>query len=378
MKKFLPLYILLGAIIICALLLQFRPKPKKVENLRLVPPVEYLTINAKDTQIIIESEGILMPKIESTFISEVSGKVTHIGGNFYPGSYFEEGETLFEIDPLTYVERLKVAEFQLAQAKLSLAEQKALAEQAKADWEKLDFGQANDLVLRKPQLNQAIASLASAEASFNSAKGDLEDTVFKAPYAGYLLSRNIDLGTVVNGNTASPVAQAYAVGNGEVRLPINEKEKELLAYKETKSQSNKVRFYHATSKALLAEGTIVRVEATLNSNNRLSYCVGEIKNAFSNEDDLHSSQLQRCQFLVAEIEGKVLASAFTIPNVALRNNNYVYTINEENRLIQKKVTVLHKNRDSVIVSEGLDSVEKIVISPIPFFVENMAVEPIAK
>ena len=110
------------------------------------------------------------------------------------------------------MERLKVAEFQLAQAKLSLAEQKALAKQAKADWEKLDFGQANDLVLRKPQLNQAIASLASAEASFNSAKSDLEDTVFKAPYSGYLLSRNIDLGTVVNGNTASPVAQAYAVG----------------------------------------------------------------------------------------------------------------------------------------------------------------------
>ena len=82
MKKFLPLYILLGAIIICALLLQFRPKPKKVDTPRFVTPVEYLTIEAKDTQIIIESEGILKPKIESAFISEVSGKVTHIGQNF--------------------------------------------------------------------------------------------------------------------------------------------------------------------------------------------------------------------------------------------------------------------------------------------------------
>ena len=45
-----------------------------------------------------------------------------------------------EIDPLNYVERLKAAEFQLAQAKLYLAEQTALAEQAKADWEKFDFG----------------------------------------------------------------------------------------------------------------------------------------------------------------------------------------------------------------------------------------------
>lgn len=376
MKKFLPLYILFGAIFICALLLQFRPKPKKVETIRLVTPVEYITVEAKDTQIIIESEGILKPKIESAFISEVSGKVTHIGENFYSGSYFEKGETLFEIDPLTYVERLKAAEFQLAQAELFLAEQKALAEQAKADWEKLDFGEANDLVLRKPQLKQAVAQLESAKAFVDSAKGDLEDTVFKAPYSGFLLSRSIDLGTVVNGNISSPVAQAYAVGNGEVRLPINEAEKQLLAFQD--ANSNKVRFYHASTKALLAEGSIERIEATLNSNNRLLYCVGEITNAFSSENAPFESALQRSQFLVAEIEGQVLKSAFTIPNVALRNNTYVYIINEENQLVQKKVTVAHKNKNTVIISDGLDTIEKIAISPIPYFVENMAVEPIAK
>ena len=376
MKKFLPLYILLGAIIICALLLQFKPKPKKVDTPRFVTPVEYLTIQAKDTQIIIESEGILKPKIESEFISEVSGKVTHIGQNFYPGSYFEEGEILFEIDPLNYVERLKAAEFQLAQAKLYLAEQTALAEQAKADWEKFDLGQANDLVLRKPQLKQAIARLESAEATVNSAKGDLEDTVFKAPYSGFLLSRSIDLGTVVNGNTTSPVAQAYATGNGEVRLPINEQEKQLLAYQG--SNINKVRFYHASSNALLAEGTISRIEATLNNKNRLFYCVGEIQMAFSKEDTLYESHLQRSQFLIAKIEGQIIESAFIIPNLALRNNEYVYTINEDNRLIKKKVNVIHKNKESVIINEGLDTLEKIVVSPIAYFVENMAVKPIAK
>ena len=376
MKKFLPLYILLVAITICALLLQFRPKPKKVDTPRFVTPVEYLTIEAKDTQIIIESEGILKPKIESAFISEVTGKVTYIGQNFYPGSYFEEGETLFEIDPLNYVERLKAAEFQLAQAKLYLSEQTALAEQAKADWEKFDFGQANDLVLRKPQLKQAVAQLESAEATVNSAKGDLEDTVFKAPYSGFLLSRSIDLGTVVNGNTSSPVAQAYSTGNGEVRLPINEQEKQLLAYKG--SNINKVRFYHASSNALLAEGTIGRIEATLNNKNRLFYCVGEIPKAFSREDTFHESSLHRSQFLIAKIEGQIIESAFTVPNIALRNNEYVYTINEDNRLIEKRVNVIHKNKESVIINEGLDAIEKIVVSPIAYFVENMAVKPMAK
>lgn len=376
MKKFLPLYILLGAVLICALLLQFRPKPKKVENSRLVTPVEYITVEAKGTQIIIESEGILKPKIESSFISEVSGKVIKIGENFYPGSYFEKDEVLFEIDSLNYVERLKAAEFQMAQAELYLAEQKALAEQAKADWEKFDYGQANDLVLRKPQLNQAITRLESAKALVDSANSDLQDTTFKAPYSGFLLTRNIDLGTVVNGNMGNSVAQAYGIGNGEIRLPINEREKQLLYFEGSKP--NRVRFYHASSKDLLAEGTIERIEATLNRNNRLFYCVGEIKNAFSKETILSTSALQRSQFLVAEIEGKFLESAITIPNTALRNNEYVYIINKENRLIQKKVTVAHKTKNSIILSDGLDDIEKIVISPIPFYVENMLVKPIAK
>ena len=51
---------------------------------------------------------------------------------------------------------------------------------------------------------------------------------------------------------------------------------------------------------------------------------------------------------------------------------------KKNQLVQKKVTVAHKNKDTVIISDGLDTIEKIAISPIPYFVENMAVEPIAK
>ena len=184
------------------------------------------------------------------------------------------------------------------------------------------------------------------------------------------------MGTVVNANSSSPIAQAYATGNGEVRLPINEQEKKLLAYQG--SNINKVRFYHPSSDVLLAEGVIIRIEATLNNKNRLFYCVGEIPKAFIREDNLYDSTLQRSQFLIAKIEGQIIKSVFTIPNAALRNNEYVYTVNEYNRLIQKKVNVIHKNKESVIISGGLNAVEKIVISPIAYFVENMAVNPISK
>ena len=382
MKKFLPIYILLAAVLISFLLVTFKPKPEKLESPRLITPVEYITAIAKDTRILIESEGILKPKIESALNAEISGTIIALGENFYPGKYFEKGEMLFKIEPLDYEDRLRIAEFELAQADLYLEEQTALAEQAQLDWDKFDFGEANDLVLRKPQLKGAVTRHASALASVNLAQRNLAKTTFQAPYSGFLLSRSIDLGSSVNGATMTPQAQAYAAGDGEVRLPIDEDEQKLLDLNTNPVQQ--VRFYHSSTQSLIAQGYIERVEATLDSQNRLSYCVGLIKNAFpapsqsSDRENLNDFKkpFQRNQFLLAEIEGGIVRDAFTVPDIALRKDRFVYTINEDNRLSQKEVRIIHRTQDSVIIDLGVDTGDKIVISPIPYFVENMLVEPI--
>lgn len=383
MKKLLPIYILIAAVLICLLLINFKPKPTKVESPRLITPVEYITALATDTRILIESEGILKPKVESALNAEVSGTVIALGENFYPGKYFEKGDILFNIDPLDYEDRLRIAEFELAQAELSLEEQKALADQAQLDWNKFNFGEANDLVLRKPQLKGAITRHASALASVNLARRNLAKTAVQAPYSGFLLSRSIDLGNTINGATITPHAQAYAAGDGEVRLPIDEEEQKLL--EQNTSPVKQVRFYHSATRSLLAQGHLERIEATLDSQNQLTYCVGLIKNAFpapSQNPNLQNptnpkKSFQRNQFVLAEIEGGIVRNAFTIPDTALRKDRYVYLIKEDNRLSQKEVRIIHRTDDSVIIDLGIEDGDKIVVSPIPYFVEDMPVEPIA-
>ena len=180
----------------------------------------------------------------------------------------------------------------------------------------------------------------------------------------------------------TPQAQVYAAGDGEVRLPIDEDEQKLLDLNTNPVQQ--VRFYHSSTQSLIAKGYVERVEATLNSQNRLSYCVGIIKNAFpkpnksSDKENLTDFKklLQRNQFLIAEIEGGIVRDAFTIPDNALRKDRFVYIINEDNRLSQKEVRIIHRTQDSLIIDLGVDTGDKIVISPIPYFVENMPVEPI--
>ena len=72
---------------------------------------------------------------------------------------------------------------------------------------------------------QAKAALASAHAALEQTEYDLERTVVKAPYAGRIRTKSVDVGQFVNRGTA--LARVYAVDYAEVRLPIADAE---LAY----------------------------------------------------------------------------------------------------------------------------------------------------
>lgn len=374
MKKFLPLILLAVALGISYLLISIQPKAKKIETPSLITPVEYLVAKAKPTTIRIESEGILQPRIETQFISPVAGQVIEIGENFYPGRFFQKGEVLFKLDDSDYKFQVKNAETNLAQAELAFELEKALSVQAKKDWEKLNLGEANDLVLRKPQLKQAKKNLESAQVSLTFAQEQLEDTVFRAPYSGYLLSRTIDLGTEITGGMSGPIASAYSSGDAEIRLPLTESERLLIDTKNL--NENTVRLYD--SGKLVAQGKIQRIEASLNPNNRLFYAVALIENAFPGDNQIHTSEMFRGQYLDAMIDGILIDKAFTLPNEAIRESSTIYTITNQNQLVEKSITVISSNSKQVIVSTGLDDDDRVVVSPVPFYINGMSVKPILK
>ena len=116
-----------------------------------------------------------------------------------------------------------MAEAILAQAQLRLEEEEARAEQARRDWEKLGDGDAaGSLVLRLPQMAEARAVAASAAARVEEAKRDLERARIRAPYAGRILDKRVDVGQYVTPGTV--LARIYAVDYAEIRLPLTSTE----------------------------------------------------------------------------------------------------------------------------------------------------------
>ncbi|MFU8847506.1 MAG: efflux RND transporter periplasmic adaptor subunit [Opitutales bacterium] len=365
MKRLSPILILLTAVGISVGLYLLRPAPEEIAPERPIASIEAMTVQPQTLRLSVTSQGTILPKIESELAVEVSGRIIEMSPDFRPGGRFKEGDILFRIDPADYLAAKAAREAELATARLALAQEEALAEQAAADWAALGEGEASALTLRQPQLAQASAHIRSAEAALQQAKRDLRRTEIRAPYDGLVLSKSVDLGQYVPANPANPVARIYATDTAEVRLPLAQREADYLIDPEV-SESPVTLFAEGANGPREWPARFVRFEATVNPGSRLIYAVAEIDAPFANG-------LRRGMFVEAEIEGREIASLYLIPRYALRGSNSVYLVTPEKTLVTRSVDILKTDAEQAILTGGLQPGDQIATSPIAYFVENMPV-----
>ncbi|WP_133493637.1 efflux RND transporter periplasmic adaptor subunit, partial [Alcanivorax sp. 24] len=153
------------------------------------------------------------------------------------------------------------------------------------DWERLGKGeQASSLVLRKPQLAAAEASVLSAQATLEKAKLDLERTKITAPYAGRVLSRSVDLGQVVSNNME--LASIYAIDRVEIRLPIKNKDLPFINLPEQfrdgakNSAGSLVKFSSDLVGKQQWQGQVIRTEGAIDESAQQLYVVAQINDPY--------------------------------------------------------------------------------------------------
>jgi len=369
MKRLFPILILMAAIGISAALYLLRPEPREVTLERPVTKVDVLTVQPQSVRLTVRSQGTVLPKIESELAVEVSGRIIEMSPDFRAGGRFRQGQLLCRIDPADYEAALAARRAELARAELTLAQEEALAAQAAADWNALGAGETTPLTLRQPQLTQARALVASAEAALKQAQRDLQRTQVTAPYDGLVLSKSVDLGQYVMANPANPVARIYATDTAEVRLPLTQREADYLndpAVVEstvmlTASRPGSQRQWPAR---------LVRFEGTVDPSSRLIYAVAEVDAAFD-------QGLRRGMFVEAQIQGRELEAVYALPRYALRGSASVYLLTPEQTLVTRSVTIVKTDTSQAIISGGLAPGNRVATSPIAYFVENMPVDVIS-
>ena len=81
-------------------------------------------------------------------------------------------------------------------------------------------------------------------------------------------------------------------------------------------------------------------------------------------------------YVDVEIEGRPLEDTITIPRTALSQGNLVWVVSADNRLQRREVSIGWRERDAVVVVDGLRPGERVVTSPLASPVEGMAVAPL--
>ncbi|EGG99425.1 Membrane-fusion protein [gamma proteobacterium IMCC2047] len=301
-------------------------------------------------------------------VPQVAGKVVRISPNFRNGGFFEAGELLLEIDDRDYRARVNSARANLIESRQLLIQEQAQVKQAKDDWVRLgNRGQPPTLVSREPQLKAAQAKVLAAEAQLDTAQANLERTRIVAPYAGRMLEKKVDVGQVVNANSA--IASIYAVDTVEVRLPLKNRDlayidlPEILRVNKDRQQTlPAVELISELGKSEHWQGKIVRTEGAIDAASQQLYVIAQIDDPYG-ETARDRQPLKIGQYVRAEISGRRLKQALVIPNNAIYQGSYVYLV-EQGTLRRRNIDIAWQNDNQVLIKKGLKAGELLVLTPL--------------
>ena len=125
---------------------------------------------------------------------EVAGEIQDV--QVEVGDLVEEGAVLARLDPIRFDIRASEAAAQLAEARAVFATAEASRNRI-VDLLGQGFATEQELDNADAERNSARERVRALEQSLERAQADLEDTTLRAPFAGYVVGRYIDAGTVV-------------------------------------------------------------------------------------------------------------------------------------------------------------------------------------
>ena len=209
--------------LIAVVLYWFRPQAEtQVVPAPPRPVVSVLEAKLQSHQLVVTSQGSVIPSRSINLVAEVSGRVISVSKDFVDGGFFEKNEVLVKLDDRDYQYQLINANAEIARARREKALEKGQARRAKRQWRDLGSQEANDLSLRRPQVKAAEAQLAAAIAQREQIKLDLQRTNIHSLFSGRVQKSHVDVGQYVTPGTV--VAQVYDSALAEVRLPLTDQQ----------------------------------------------------------------------------------------------------------------------------------------------------------
>ncbi len=309
--------------------------------------VETFCVRNTNHRLRIPAWGIVEAKETIDIRPEVGGKVGKVSPDLFIGGTVKRGESLFSIDARPYENALAEAKAAHDQEAQSLTIEQGRQTIAQSEWKLLDGmdwkGARNKpLALRHPQLKIRQAALQMALAKQDQAALDLERTRITAPCEGVILEKKVARGQVLDSGDVALQLACTTCYHVLAYFPT--------AY-ELDSDVSDVTIEIGTDRY---EGTIKSVLPRIDPKTRQK----QVLVAFDGDGIVLGS------YAALTLPGPIFSGCAVLPDAALRSGDTVWVLGEKNTLDIRKVEVLGRDPDHVIVGSGLAEGERVILSHI--------------
>jgi RND family efflux transporter MFP subunit len=359
--------------------------PVRVASQELAEPVTVTEIWHTSEQVVITARGTVTAAQQVQIRPEVSGKIVAINDRLIPGGRFRRGEVIARIDERDYQVRLSAQHEVVASARLHLRQEQARQAVAQQEWDLLESSipadkENRDLALRIPQIEQAEAALAAAQAGLTKAELDLERCTITSPFSSLVIRESVDLGQLVSPQTEVATiigTDAYWV---QVSLPVEDLTWIEVPQRQSRGASAEV-VYGAGELEIVREGYVQRLLGDVDPAGRLARLLIVVEDPLGLDAAAEAeTPLLIGAYVTVRIAGRTVADVVKVPRRALREvavdgangtREGLWIMNRDDRLETREAEVIWRTADSVFVSNGFSNGERIVTSSIPTPIEGM-------
>ena len=366
------------------LLKTLKPVPEQKDSALLIPTVQTAPLQHRQSPLLIDGNGIVVPTAAISVSSQVNGEVISLHPNLVSGGAFKKGEILIQVDRRTFEANLKEAEAnqRANQSTLEfitkqLTRLESLMEQGFIGEETLD-----DAISRR---DQTLAAIARQNAIIQNRQLDLERTSIQAPFDGRVYEESVDVGDIVS--PGRELARFYASSEVEVIVGLNTDDSSFIPglwQQQTAQQRSAWVTVDHGDNTYQWQGYVHRVESDLDRVTRTVDVVVRIPSPFtagtlvgnpSSSVELEAPPLLVGMYTNIAIEGMSLPGHFVIPVSALRPNNTIWTSMSEGILKQETVEfVRQEGNQAVLLAPDLPEGTPIIVSDIALMSDGMRIK----
>lgn len=347
---------------------------KKAPN-NQAPIIEVGVITLQEEPVALQQE--LSGRVKAKLVSEVRPQISGIITKqlFTEGSFVKEGEILYQIDSATYQASFFQAKASLESAKVD-AKNAKIKSQRYEELLKFDGTSKQEADDAKAVYLQAEALVEEKKASLESAKIDLERTNIKAPISGYISISNVTSGALVSQNQTEALATIRDTNS--VYVDLSQSNTQLLALRKLLSQEN-IKKGNAEVTLILSDGSFYAHKGELKLQEiAVDESTGSVtlRALFPNEKGI----LLPGMFVKAIVQGAIDTKAFLLPQQAIsrdsKANPIITLVQEDNSLKKQMVTIERAIGNKWLVTNGINSNDKIVIEGLNKINEKSKVNPV--